>query len=163
MAKADMFLFVEGKQTGVIKGELNSPEHPEWIEVMGWTWGMTGSTALTGGGASSRSALNELRISKLADAATVPLMSVMRNNEAVKKAVLTVRKAGANPPVDYFTITIKGGRVTSHTVGNASPGSSELTESLAFAFEEITVTYATQSTLGDKGADLEFNAQVHSD
>jgi len=157
-----MFLLVEGKSTGVIKGESNVPEHFEEIEVLSWGWGMTGSSALGGSGASARTALSELRVSKGTDQASTQLMSVMRSNEVIKKAVLTVRKAGAVPPVDFLTITILNGRLTSHSIGTETPGSPTLVESLSMAFEEIEVAYAPQQGSGEKGAQLTFSAQVHS-
>lgn len=160
MAKADIFLLVEGKQTGVIKGESNVPEHPEEIEISEWSWGMTGSSALGGAGANIRTALNELRLGKSVDRATTQLMSVMRNNEVIKKAVLSVRKAGTVPPIDYMTITIQGGRLTSHTVGTLAPDSPTLVESFAIAFTDIEVTYTPQAGSGTKTAQLTFRTSV---
>ncbi len=162
MAKADIFLHLEGKQTGVIKGESNVPEHPEEIEISDWSWGMTGSAALGGAGASVRTALSELRLGKGADRSTTQLMSVMRSNEVIKKAVLTVRKAGAVPPIDYFIITIQNGRITSHTVGTLAPDSPILVETFSIAFEDIEVTYTPQQGSGSKSAQLSFRTSVKS-
>lgn len=162
MAKADMFLRVEGKSTGVIKGESNAPDHFEEIEIFEWSWGMTGSTGLGGAGATARTALSEITFGKGTDRATTQLMSVMRSNEPIKKAVLTVRKAGAVPPVDFLVVTIQNGRLTSHTIGSEAPGSPTLVERLSMAFEKIEIQYAPQSASGSKGAQLSFSAQVHS-
>lgn len=162
MAKSDMFLRLEGKKTGVIKGESNVPEHPEEIEISAWSWGMTGAQALGGGGASARTSLSEIRVTKGTDRATTPLMSVLRDNEPIKKGVLTVRKAGAVPAVDYLVITIYDGRLTSHTIGTASPDSPVLVETLSIAFERIEVAYAPQLGGGSKGAQQTFSAQVHN-
>lgn len=162
MAKADMFLRVEGKSTGVIKGESNVPEHFEEIEVSAWSWGMTGSAGMGGRGATARTALSEITFSKGTDRATTQLMNVLRNNETIKKAVLTVRKAGAIPAVDYLVVIIQNGRLTSHTIGNEAPGSPALVERLSIAFEQIEVLYAPQAGSGGKGAQLSFSAQVHN-
>ena len=48
---------------------------------------------------------------KRVDSASTALMAAMRNNELIKKAVLTVRKAAATP-LEYFKITIQNGRIT---------------------------------------------------
>jgi type VI secretion system secreted protein Hcp len=160
MAKADIFLHIEGKQTGVIKGESNVPEHPEEIEISEWSWGMTGSSALGGAGSRVRTALSELRLGKGTDRATTQLMSVMRNNEVIKKAVLSVRKAGAVPPLDYLTITIENGRITSHTIGTLAPDSPTLVESFSIAFEGIEVNYTPQQGSGSKAAQLSFRTSV---
>ena len=162
MAKADMFLRLEGKQTGVVKGESNAPDHPDEIEITDWSWGMSGSGALGGAGAGVRTTLSEIKFGKGTDKSTTALMSVMRANEVVKKAVLTVRKAGSVPPVDYLTITIQNGRITSHSIGNLAPGSPELVESFSIAFEEIEVKYAPQLSAGSKEAQRVFTARVQS-
>lgn len=163
MANADMFLSVEGARTGVIKGEANAPDHLDEIEITGWEWGMSGSSALGGGGQSVRTALSELKITKQGDRASTQLMSVMRSNEVVKKAKLSIRKAGVTPPMDYMTITILKGRISSLTIGTASPGSAILVEELSFAFEEIEVAYAEQESSGAGGAQLLFSTQVHTE
>lgn len=160
MAKADMFLRLEGKSTGLIKGESNVLEHLEEIEITEWSWGMTGSSALGGAGAGVKSALSELRLSKGTDRATTQLMSVMRSNEVVKKAVLSVRRAGVTPPTDYLVITIEQGRITSHTIGTSAPDSPELVEQLSIAFETIEVRYEPQSSQGSATAALTFQAST---
>lgn len=155
MAKADMFLKLDG-----LTGEANAPEHKDEIEILEWSWGMTGPSALSGGGPSARTSLSEIRFSKGCDKATTQLMSVMRNNTKVKEARLAVRKAGAVPPVEFMTITVKNGRITSHTIGTETPGNSTLVETFSIAFEEIEVKYTTQQGTGGKSADLLFNATV---
>jgi type VI secretion system secreted protein Hcp len=161
MAKADMFLRLEGKSTGLVKGESNVKEHPDEIEISDWSWGMTGSTAMGGTGAAAKSQMHEIRFSKGTDRSTTQLMAVMRTNEQVKKAVLSVRKAGVTPPVEFLQVTVLNGRITSHTIGTQTPGSPELVETFSIAFEEITVTYAPQEGSGSKGAQLIFNARVN--
>lgn len=162
MAKADMFLSLEGKTTGVIKGESNVTEHLDEIEINDWSWGMTGSSALGGAGGAVRTALSEIRFGKNTDRATTQLMSVMRNNEVIKKGVLTVRKAGSVPPVDFLVITVKNGRLTSHTIGTETPGEPTLVETFSIAFEEIEVQYSAQMTTGLKAAQLSFTTRVHN-
>lgn len=162
MAKADMFLKIEGQSTGPIKGESSAPEHPEEIEILEWSWGMSGSTGLGGSGSGVRTALSEMRFGKETDRATTQLMSVMRNNELIKKAVLTVRKAGTLPPVEFLTITLSNARLTSINLGTVTAGSPSLSEQFSMAFEQIEVRYAPQRKAGDKGADLTFQARVHN-
>ena len=159
MAKADMYLRLEGKRSGWVKGESNVTGHVEEIEVSEWSWGMIGSSAMGGAGTTVRSALSEIKFCKGTDKATTALMSVMRTNEEVKKAVLTVRKAGLTP-VDYLVITIENGRITSHTIGNRGPDDPVLVESLNLSFEKIEVKYAPQGAEGGKGAQSVFSTQV---
>jgi type VI secretion system secreted protein Hcp len=161
MAKADIFLKLESSG-GPVTGESNAPDHKDEIEIFEWSWGMTGSQALGGSpGQTARTALSEIRFGKGCDAATTKLMTVMRNNAVVTKAVLTVRKAGVTPPVEYLIVTVKKGRITSHSIGTRAPDDPELVESFSIAFEEIEVKYATQLTTGSKSAQMVFNASVN--
>jgi type VI secretion system secreted protein Hcp len=158
MAKADIFLKLEAG--GPVTGESNVPEHKDEIEIFEWTWGMTGSQALGGKGQAVKTAMSEIRFGKGCDAATTKLMNVMRTNTPVSRAVLTVRKAGVSPPVEYLIVTVKKGRITSHSIGTRAPGDAELVEHFSIAFEEIEVKYATQLTTGSKSAQSVFSANV---
>lgn len=161
MAKADMFLKIDGAKTGVIKGESSVPEHLEEIEINEWSWGMTSPNALGGVGQTATTALSNIRFGKNTDSSTPAMMAVMRTNENIKKAVLTVRKAGANPPVDFLVVTLENARLTSATIGTATPGSPTLVESFAMAFETITIAYAPQLKGGSKGAQNSWRGDVH--
>lgn len=157
MAKSDMFLLIEGQKTGAIKGESVDKVYPAQIDVYGWSWGMSSSAALAGSGGGLKTSLSELRISKLVDAASTPLMSVMRSGELIKKAVLTVRKAGT-VPIDYFIMTIERGRITSYELG--SPSGPELSEQLSIAFEKIEVQHFAQDEKGARKGGSTFNTEV---
>lgn len=160
MAKSDMFLSLTGAKTGAVKGESDVQGHVGEMEILGWSWGMSSAGAFAGAGPSAKTALNELRVTKGVDKASTQLMSVMRNNELIKEAVLTVRKAGVSPPIDYLVITVMKGRITSLDVGTVNPGSPELTEKLSIAFEQIDVTYSPQDSAGGKAAGSTFQASV---
>jgi type VI secretion system secreted protein Hcp len=157
MADGDMLLLVEGQKTGVIKGESADSIYPGQIEISGWSWGMSSSTAMGGAGTGRKTSLSELRITKLVDSASTPLMVVMRNNEVIKKAVLTVRKAGGKQ-IDYFTVTIERGRLTSYDVGSSS--GPELSEQISISFEKIRIEYAPQSDKGARRAASTFESEV---
>ncbi len=157
MANGDMFLLVEGQKTGTIKGESFDKTRVGEIDITGWSWGMTTHAAMGGAGAGLKSALSELRITKMVDCASTPLMSVMRSGELIKRAVLTVRKAGG-AQIDYFTLTIERGRITSFEVG--SPSGPELIEQLSIAFEKIEVQYFEQNEKGGRKGGSTFNTEV---
>ena len=157
MALEDMFLLIEGQKTGKISGESRDAVYPGQIQVSGWSWGMSSSSSMGGMGASGKAALSELGISKGVDTASTALMSVMRNNEVIKKGVLTVRKAGSKP-LDYFKIIFERARITSYSVGSQS--GPELTEQLSIAFEKIEVQYCAQDDSGGAKGTSTFTAEV---
>ena len=159
MASGDMFLKLEGARTGVVTGESTDSVHPGEIEVLGWSWGMSTAQTMGGAGAASRSALSQLRIRKLVDTGTTPLMSVMRNNELIKEAVLTVRKAGG-VQIDFLVITVKGGRITSYEI--AAPAGPVVSEEFSIAFEQIEVQYHAQDQKGARKGGSTFIAETRT-
>lgn len=159
MANGDMFLSVDGQRTGAIKGGSVDTKRAGEIDVLGFSWGMKAPTAVGGISSTGRRTLLELRITKGVDSASTALMSVMSTNELIKKAELTVRKAGG-VQIDYFTIIIERGRITSLVVG--TQGGPELTEELTIAFEKIEVKYHGQDAKGARKGGSTFADEVMS-
>ena len=147
MAQGDMFLKIDGTRQGAIKGEARDAGHKDEIDVLGWTWGMEGN--LIHGQATAKTAVRELKIIKQVDRATTGLMSALRSNEVLKKAILTVRKAGGKDPVEYYSITLEKGRITS-LVQQSGIGTdpAALSEEVSIAFSKVAVEYKPQ---GDDG------------
>ena len=160
MAQGDMFLKIESARQGPIKGEAQDDNHQDEIDVVSWSWGMRAQTAMSGGGASGKSTLNELRIVKRVDRASTGLMAAMRNNDLIKKAVLTVRKAGGTA-LEYFKVTIQSGRVTLLEVQSGEAAmEAELVENLSLAFEKISVEYVPQGADGQARGGMVFETET---
>src|SRR5262245_27091451 len=105
-----MFLSVKGAK-GDINGEAQDQTHKDHIQVLGWSWGMQSKASLGAGTVpTGRATIRELRILKRPDKATTALMVALRNNELIKEATLTVRKAGKTQ-LEYLTIKIEDARV----------------------------------------------------
>lgn len=148
MSKGDMFLTVVGQRTGPVNGESQDELHRDEIDVLGWSWGIKARGEMAGGGASGKATIKELRLLKNVDRASTALMSLATTNEVVKKAVLTVRKAGTTQQ-EFLKLTIENGRITAYDVqtpeSDTGPG---MLETLTFAFQKIAVEYRMQ---GDDG------------
>lgn len=143
-----MFLSINGARAGAIKGESQDAAHANEIDVQSWSWGMQGRSTIGTGVATGRATMHELKIVKRVDSATTPLMSALRSNEVITKAVLTVRKAGGSK-LEYLKITIEQGRVTSISVEGGGPDeSTEVFEHVSFSFNKITVEYVPQGKDG---------------
>ncbi|HJT51199.1 MAG TPA: type VI secretion system tube protein Hcp [Nitrosospira sp.] len=159
-AQGDMFLKIETAKQGPIKGEAQDDNHKDEIDVQDWSWGMEAKTALSGGGTSPKATLNELSIIKQVDSASTGLMSAMRNNDLIKKAVLTVRKAGGNPH-EFFKISIENGRITALDVDTTSfTATGQLSERLSLAFQKINVEYVPQGPEGLPKGSMLFDAEI---
>lgn len=160
MSQGDMFLKIEGARQGPIKGEAHDDKHADEIDVLGWSWGMRAATELGGGGASARSTVNQLNVVKKVDRASTALMASLRNNELIKSAVLTIRKAGQNP-LEYVVIGMQKVRLTALEVFSGEPGEgAELTEKLSLAFQKISVTYVPQGPDGQPRGAMTFETEI---
>jgi len=160
MSLDDMFLKVESKRQGTIKGESKDAVHTDEIDIVSWSWGMRASTTLGAAGPTGRATLHELIVVKFADSASTALMSAMNNNEDIKKTKLTVRKAGDHP-LEYVVITLENSRITSYQVDSSGMNNNKrITETLSFAYRSIDIEYVPQ---GDDGSGLgshEFFATI---
>jgi type VI secretion system secreted protein Hcp len=144
----DIFLSVKGAKSGVIKGESQDSTHTNEIDVLSWSWGMQARPTLGGGVATGKAIVQDLKVIKRVDSASTPLMSALRSNEMISKAVLTQRKAG-KAQLEFLKVTIEGGRVTGLTIeAGDKDGSPELFEHLSFSFNKITVEYVPQGKDG---------------
>ena len=160
MAQSDMFFKASGQRTGEILGESRDKQFPDLIEIAGWNWGMSAPTAV-GGSRTGRTLMESLKIVKRADRASTSLMSVMKNNEFLTTAVLSVRKAGGMP-LPYFVVTLSQARITSYAVssGIASDGAPALMEELSLSFKSISIEYSIQSAQGASQASSSFMGEA---
>ena len=159
MAQADMFLKIEGTKQGPIKGEASDAKHKGEIEVLSWSWGMEGNYIQ--GQAAGRTNLHELKLTKLVDSATTALMSCLRNNELIKKAVLSVRKAGGQDPVEYFKITVEKAHITALTAQSGDGDDpARLTEQLSISFGKVNVEYIPQGADGVRRGSMTFETDL---
>jgi type VI secretion system secreted protein Hcp len=148
LGAGDMFFKVKGAKHGDINGEAQDDKHKNEIEVLAWSWGMQGKSALGGGAATGKATMRELRIIKKVDKASTALMSALRTNELIKEATLTLRKIGTLK-LEYLKIKIEDGRVMSFDVdAGDSSGGSNLLERVTFSFNKISIEYTPQSSDG---------------
>jgi type VI secretion system secreted protein Hcp len=117
---------------------------------------MEARASLGGGTATGRAIVRELKIVKHVDSSSTALMSALRSNEIITKAVLTLRKAGKSP-LEYLKITIEQGRVTGLTIeAGDEDGSPDVIENVAFSFNKITVEYVPQGQDGQARGSTQF-------
>jgi len=147
MACDDIFLKVDG-----CKGNSSDAAHAGEIDVLSWSWGMQGNLDAHEG-KSGRSTVHEFECQKRVDTASTGLMSALRNNTPVPKAVLTVREAGGTNPNEYLKVTMEKARITSFRAETRQTADGPATvETVRFGFQKIRFEYKDQaSTGGSKG------------
>ncbi len=160
MSLGDMFLKIEGAKQGPIKGESKDSTHKDEIDVQTWNWAMQSHTSIQSGLTAGKTSISELVITKRADRASTALMSCLRNNEVIKKATLTVRKAGQSP-LEYLKIVLEHARIVSlSTTGGSAEGGPEVTETVGFAFKKISVQYVPQGDDGQAMGSSTFETEL---
>ena len=151
---ADMFLKIEG-----IQGESVDSVHADEIDVLAWSWGMSqsGSMHVSAGGGAGKVAVQDMSITKYVDRCSPNLMQKCCTGEHYPSAILTVRKAGADP-LEYLVITMKQVLVTTISSGG-SGGEDKLTENITLNFAEFETIYTPQTADGSGGAavDVAYN------
>ncbi len=154
---ADLFLHVQTARAGKVKGEAASPDHADDIELIGWQWGLSASSAIGSTQATGRRSYTALTVYKRIDAATTPLMSALATNDAVKEARLTMRRAGGAQE-DFFILTLKDARITS--VQHVADADGDTRESVAIAFTKVEVEYRPQKASGARGGSMVFSDEL---
>jgi type VI secretion system secreted protein Hcp len=155
-----MFLKIEGAKQGLIKGESKDAAHKDEIDIVSWTWGMQSHTSIQPGLPSGRTSITELVVTKQADRASTAIMISLRNNEIIKKATLTVRKAGQNP-LEYLKIVLEQARIVSFsTTGGTAEGGPEVKETVGLAFKKISVQYVPQGDDGQPQGATTFETEL---
>jgi type VI secretion system secreted protein Hcp len=168
LATGDMFIKIEGGRMGPIKGESTDLTHPDEIQVKSWSWGMRGNASATVSAGSSAKGSNQVSISELTftkgvDSASTGLMVALRSNEAIKKAVLTVRKAGGTSPVEYLKITLEKARICSVDLQGTSTleiGKEQVVEQVSIGFQKMSVEYLPQDSGGGKRGATSFETDI---
>lgn len=149
MARSDMFFKATGQRTGEIVGESSDKRFTNQIEVVDWNWGMTSPSAV-GGARTGRTLLGELKLVKRVDKSSTALMSVMKTNELLTNAVLSVRKAGGQSPLPYVVVTLSMARLVSYAIQSDinETGAPVLTEHWGLTFKSIQIDHTVQSPTG---------------
>jgi type VI secretion system secreted protein Hcp len=143
----DIFLKLDG-----IKGEAQDAKHPQWIDVLSWSWGMTqsGTTHMGPGGGGGKVAVQDLQITKYVDAASPNLEKFCANGKHIANGELLVRKAGENP-LEYLSIKMEEIIVTGVSMGGHGT-EDRFTEHVTLNFAQFHTTYKPQLDTG--GADV---------
>jgi type VI secretion system secreted protein Hcp len=152
-AASDIFLHVQAKRAGKIKGEAVAADHKDDIVVTAWQWGVAAGSAIGSGQATARRSYKHLVVYKAIDSASTGLMSALATNDEIKEAKLVMCKSG-DEQAGYFSITLGGARVTAIDIEVDAHGAPA--ERLEFSFTKVDVEYRRQQSGGQMGASSSF-------
>ena len=151
----DIFLKIDG-----IKGESKDSKHKDEIDVLSWSWGVSQSgTAHMGGGAGAGKVnVQDLSFTHYVDKSSTALLLHCFNGKHIKKAKLTVRKAGEKP-LEYMTIEMED-LLVSHVSESGSGGGDRLIESVGLNFAKVKAEYQEQKADGFGGTKTEMGWDI---
>jgi len=149
VAASDIFLKI-----GDIKGESQDKSHPNEIEVLSWSWGVSGPIAGDAKKTGQPACAQPLSVSKYLDKATPPLVTNAVLNTTIPSAKLTIRRGGAIP-FEFLVVDLAGVTVKSLSNGGSTFGD-RMSENLTLGFANATITYTPQKS--DGSADTPVSA-----
>jgi type VI secretion system secreted protein Hcp len=128
-----------------IPGESTDEKHPQWIEVLSYSWGVsqpaTGSHSSGGGRASERADFQDFSVVKTLDKGSPKLALACANGEHIGEVTLEICRATQDKQ-KYMSYKMSDVIVTSVRPGGSSQASETLPlEELTFNYGKIELTY----------------------
>lgn len=118
---------------GDIKGESQTKDHKEWINVLSWGWGL--ST-----GDKGKTCVQDMQLTKYLDSATDDLAQSMPAGTIFPDAQLVLTAQSEAGSFEYSTYSMKNVKVTSLS-SSGSDGGDIPTENISISFGELVGTY----------------------
>ena len=148
-----------------VEGESQTKGHEKEIDIMAFAVGASNpSNIATGGGAGAGKVdITSLTLQKQVDMSSVKLFTNCCKGTHFDNAVMTVREAGGDAPLEYYVINLKQVFIDNmHWDG--STGAGKPTESVSISFAEFKITYRQQSKTGgeDKKDELGWNLKTNA-
>jgi type VI secretion system secreted protein Hcp len=115
--------------------------------VLSWSWEMSnhGKTHVGSGGGSGKVEVQDVSLTKYVDSSSPNPMLAYCKGSHFDNAVLTVRKAGGEEPVEYVQIKMTEVFITSVSTGG-SGGEERLTENVTLNFAKVELDYTRRRT-----------------
>ncbi|MEM6636299.1 MAG: type VI secretion system tube protein Hcp [Pseudomonadota bacterium] len=157
----DIFIKVDG-----VKGESEDSKFKGEIDILAWSWGVSQSGTMHGGGGGGAGKANfqDISLTKWVDLSSNTLWHHCATGKHIPHATLIVRKAGEKP-LEYLTYKMTDVLISSYSTGG-SGGEDRLTENVSLNFAKIETVYKAQDSKGvdagsnGKGFDIKKNVKV---
>jgi type VI secretion system secreted protein Hcp len=131
-----------------VPGEASDADFTGAIEVVGWTWGASQrGDQVMGSGARAAADVRHFRFEHQVDSASAGLLSRCVTNLVIPNATLTQRRAGGTAAQRFLEIKFKQVRIVEVSL-TMSEENVIPRETVAFAFESVTLDYTPQSKAG---------------
>jgi type VI secretion system secreted protein Hcp len=135
-----------------MEGESTDDKYRGWVEIESYGFGVSHLTTIgsaTGGAGSGKTAVGELKITKVVDKSSAVLFQKCCTGEHFAKGRMVVRKAaGVGGQIDFLTYAMENVFVTSLQVGSQSDECP--VESLSLAYGRVGFDYHPQKLDGSQ-------------
>ena len=136
---------------GSVQGESSSKAHPNEIEVISFSWGLSNSAVRSAQGGTTKGgkvSINEITLSKHTDKSTPLLVNAVATCQTFPTATISLSKStGGKKPEDYFIIKMNNAYISSLQLASPSGGALG-TEMISLNFQKITMDYKMQNAMG---------------
>ena len=143
---------------GDIKGESTDSKHKGEIDILSFSWGVTNSGTIGGGGGGAgKATFQDLSFTHSIDKASPLLLKACATGAHIKEATITQRKAGKGQQ-EYLIIKMNDIIITGVSLSSSESGGSS--ENISMAFAKVDLEYKPQNPDGSLGAGIHFKFDI---
>jgi type VI secretion system secreted protein Hcp len=147
LAASDLFIKI-----GDIKGESQDDQHKDWVEVLAYSWGLSGATRNAPKpqqpvGPLQAACAQEFTITKTLDKASPALFASTATGTTIPSVTFNARRPDGSGGGNYLVMTFSNVVITAVEDGG-SGGEDRPTESVSFNFGSVQITYTPQAPAG---------------
>jgi type VI secretion system secreted protein Hcp len=143
---------------GDIKGESTDSKHKGEIDILSFSWGVTNSGTIGGGGGGAgKATFQDLSFTHSIDKASPLLLKACATGEHIKEATITQRKAGKGQQ-EYLIIKMNDIIITGVSLSSSEGGGSS--ENISMAFAKVDLEYKPQRPDGSLDAGIHFKYDI---
>jgi type VI secretion system secreted protein Hcp len=146
----DAFMVIKGPD---VKGESQDATYKEAIQFYSFSWGASNPTTVGSGGAglgAGKVSISSFNIMKKTDISSTALFGACCKGTHYDSVKVVLRKAG-NKPLEFLVYEFHKVMVESIQWSGSQGGDDTPSESVSFAFGEVTITYTSQDAKGGAG------------
>jgi type VI secretion system secreted protein Hcp len=143
----DAFIKIDG-----IPGESTAKGKADNMDIYSFSWGASNPTTVSSGGGlgAGKVSISGFNFMKKSDKASPLLFLACCSGTHIASAVVTLRKAGGDTPLDYITYKFTDLMVESIQWSGSSGGDDAPTESVSLAFTKAETEFQPQNAKGAK-------------
>jgi type VI secretion system secreted protein Hcp len=145
----DAYLKIAG-----VDGAATRKGFEKQMEILSFSWGASNPVSVGTGGSgmgAGKVSLSSFNVMKKSDTASPKLFTTCCSGDHYPTAVVTLNKAAGKESIPFLTYEFEEVFVESIQWSGSGGGDDTPTESVAFAFGKVTMTYILQTGSGAKG------------